>query len=433
MQTIMSQVIFIILFFFPLVFSKYNLKPPRSSSLKMLIEMTRHGARSPLYDNFTTSQWDLPPGELTPVGQRQHYLLGRELKKRYMTDRDYLNHSYSQEEVKVYSTDCIRTIQSAESQLLGLYYEEGRLFNQSKMIKKNVVPPINVENWEEIILDLKSFSLPFRFQPVPVKALPDKYNNILQPGSVCPKIKQIIKENFESQIHTNFEQNLHEMGFYKQFSEIFNVDASNFTVEQTQQYLDIITMNKFDNRELPENYTDSFDDMMNFAYSFRQFYLEVGNQSVLPFFVSSFFENLLEKFEEKVNGQETELKLEFFSAHDNNLIYVLRALDLMNYTDDYQEFMEPTKYFSYRNPPPASLLLFELHEMEGNYFVKVIFNDQVMELKGCQKFCSFPQFKLIVQQLILSDYDTQCLTSKPNDEEDLINKAFFLPKGVEHP
>lgn len=150
------------------------------------------------------------------------------------------------------------------------------------------------------------------------------------------------------------------MGFYKQFSEIFNVDESNFTVEQTQQFLDIITMNKFDNRELPENYTDSFDDMMNFAYSFRQFYLEVGNQTVFAFFCFEFFENLLEKFEAKVNGQNTELKLEFFSAHDNNLIYVLRALDLMNYTDDYQEFMEPTKYFPIETHPQLRCCCFRV-------------------------------------------------------------------------
>ena len=115
------------------------------------------------------------------------------------------------------------------------------------------------------------------------------------------------------------------------------------------------------------------------------------------------------------------MKLEFFSAHDNNLIYILRALGLTNYTDDYQEFLEPTKYFSYRNPPLASLLLFELHEVEGMHFVRVIFNDQVMEIDGCQKYCPYSQFKRLAEKLILNNYDRECQTQK----EGKINDVFL--------
>jgi len=52
----------LILFLFcwsSLALSQIPLKPPQSNSLKMLIEVTRHGARSPLYDNFTTSVWNI--------------------------------------------------------------------------------------------------------------------------------------------------------------------------------------------------------------------------------------------------------------------------------------------------------------------------------------------------------------------------------------
>lgn len=396
-------------------------------TLKLLIEVTRHGARSPLYDNFTTTKWEIPPGHLTTVGQRQHYLIGRELKKRYMRKRFFLNKTYDEKEVVVHSTDYIRTIQSAQSQLLGLYYEEGSLFNQSKMNKKYVVPPINVENVDEILQELKSNTLPFRFQPIPVKSKPDVYDQILSPGANCEKIAKIIEENQNSEYYLNFEKKMHEMGFYQQFGEIFKVDASNFTIEQTQQYLDIITMNKYDNKPLPENYTEDFDNLMNFAYCFRQYYLMIGNDSVLPYFVSKFFENLLVKFEEKLSQKnESKLKLEFFSAHDNNLIYILRGLGVTNYTDDYEEFLNPTKYFSYQNPPLASILLFELHEINNEFFVRILFNDIEMKMKDCEKYCNYEIFKTLTKKLILDNWEQQCKASPASEIE--IVQPLFLEK-----
>lgn len=415
----------IILFSFILT-SRQLLWPSSSNnSIKLIIEVTRHGARSPLYDNFISSVWNIPPGHLTSIGQRQHYLLGRELRRRYMIEKNFLNHSYNDEEVKVYSTDYIRTIQSAQSQLLGLYYDEGSLFNNSKMDKKFVVPPINVENWENILNDLKNNTLPFRFQPIPIKALPDKFNLILAPDENCNKIQQIKDENYQTDYYQNFEKKLHNMGFYRQFEKIFKVDASNLTIEETQQYLDIITMNRYDSRKLPENYTEEFDDLMNFAYCFRQSYLKIGNDSVLPYYVSNFFENLLEKFDEKILNSENEndkLKLEFFSAHDNNLLYILRGLGLTNYTDDFEEFMKPTKFFSYRNPQLASLLLFELHELKENYFVKVLFNDKVMKINDCEEFCSYPKFKIWLKERVLQNWEEKCSNDKKKNHLHFLDK-----------
>ena len=378
------------------------------NSLRFLIEMTRHGARSPLYDNFTTSQWDCPPGHLTPTGKREHYLLGREMRQRYMIDQNFLSKIYKEEEIKVYSTPYPRTIQSAESQLLGLYYKAGELFNRSKMIKKYVVPHINVKNWKQIINQLKDYSLPSRFQPIEVETNFPQSGAILLPSDSCKKISTIFLENQQTEYHMNFELKLHAMGFYKQFEEIFKVNASNFTIEQTQEYLDIITMNMYDNRPLPENYTKEFNELMNFAYCFRQYYFGVGNDSVIPLYVSGFYQNLITVLDNKIADPKNPLKMNIFSAHDNNIIYLLMSLGMANYTDDYEEFKHPTKYFTYENPPLASLLLFELHEIDNNYYIRILYNDEEMVIKGCDKYCNYEKFKQIVSKLILNDWDEQC-------------------------
>lgn len=48
----------------------------------LVIEVVRHGARSPydVNDDFTAGiHWKTGPSELTPSGERQHYLLGQYL------------------------------------------------------------------------------------------------------------------------------------------------------------------------------------------------------------------------------------------------------------------------------------------------------------------------------------------------------------------
>lgn len=52
----------------------------------MVVEISRHGARSPITQQFNVTQtyWPMGLGMLTEVGQRQHYLLGREFRRRYV-------------------------------------------------------------------------------------------------------------------------------------------------------------------------------------------------------------------------------------------------------------------------------------------------------------------------------------------------------------
>ena len=52
---------------------------------------------------------------------RQHYLLGKAIRKRYVDDYKLLSPHYNHNELKVRSTLVDRTLMSAESHLAGLY------------------------------------------------------------------------------------------------------------------------------------------------------------------------------------------------------------------------------------------------------------------------------------------------------------------------
>jgi hypothetical protein len=79
----------------------------------MVFEITRHGARNGLHSDFFNTSWI--PGELTGVGMRQHYLIGQQMRKKYVEDYQYLSKSYNPLELYVRSTDVNRTIQSASA------------------------------------------------------------------------------------------------------------------------------------------------------------------------------------------------------------------------------------------------------------------------------------------------------------------------------
>lgn len=93
-----------------------------TDQLLMVFEVIRHGARCGLhidYFNETNSNWR--PGELTKNGKRQQFLLGEDIRQRYIVSNKLLDESYNSAQVYVRATDINRTIESAMAQLLALY------------------------------------------------------------------------------------------------------------------------------------------------------------------------------------------------------------------------------------------------------------------------------------------------------------------------
>ena len=87
-----------------------------ASELVALVEVCRHGSRAPTdYNGYDAGNWPWGRGELTPTGQRMHYLNGVEFRKRYIEfeDRKLFGPAYNESEIYVRSTDVNRTIMSA--------------------------------------------------------------------------------------------------------------------------------------------------------------------------------------------------------------------------------------------------------------------------------------------------------------------------------
>lgn len=81
----------------------------------MVIEVSRHGARSP-YDqriNLTETHWPEGLGELTKIGWRQHVEIGKKLRGRYIDKLGLLSSAYDEKEILAISSFKDRCYKSA--------------------------------------------------------------------------------------------------------------------------------------------------------------------------------------------------------------------------------------------------------------------------------------------------------------------------------
>lgn len=92
---------------------------PSTDDVVMIFELARHGSRAPVIKIGPKSDWVTKAGlgELTNVGMRQRYNLGKNTAARYA---NLLGTQFGAEDFIVISTNFNRTIMSAVSHVMGL-------------------------------------------------------------------------------------------------------------------------------------------------------------------------------------------------------------------------------------------------------------------------------------------------------------------------
>ncbi|VBB27701.1 unnamed protein product [Acanthocheilonema viteae] len=117
----------------------------------------RHGDRAPIFayptDIHQEEAWQYGWGELTELGMRQQFALGRLIRQRYIAKNyNFLSHNYKPKELYIRSTDVNRTLISAMANLAGMYPTgiPGKDYPESKQWPSHWTPiPIHAVNNEE--------------------------------------------------------------------------------------------------------------------------------------------------------------------------------------------------------------------------------------------------------------------------------------------
>ena len=110
-------------FAYPL-FEDTESQPEEKGTFQLVVEVCRHGERAPMQlDKIAKDPADdfKIPGRLTMTGAQHHYALGQNLRKYYIDEHKLLSDAYNSDEVYTQTTSIQRTIDSANSQLDGLF------------------------------------------------------------------------------------------------------------------------------------------------------------------------------------------------------------------------------------------------------------------------------------------------------------------------
>lgn len=373
--------------------------PLALSKTVFIAEVFRHGARSPTtYQSWDSDERWGAAGQLTASGMRQHYLLGHELRNRYITTEAFLASELAAGETVVYSTEFNRTIMSAQSQLTGLYPPSTGPEISSGNSQK-AVPPIEVTDLDQLLSDLGTAALPDRTQIQPVRT--DDVQTMLNPSAIeaaCPKLKQIVTNNYlNPQVSILFEDYADVVDTVANELKVSNSEAR----KRVPDLWDSVTTNRFHGYEVPEVFNnDAFYERMTEMVFKLQSLIYYSSSTQVKFYTSALFSDILSHLKKTSSNTWTE-KFVFYSAHDTTVMPVVLGLG----------------YNLQAWAPFASNVFFvmsvENEDTDPTYTVKVSYNDEEFAIPGCDGKieCPLDTFMTYLETWTYSDLDSACVNS----------------------
>ena len=351
-----------------------------NSTLLLLQIVHRHGDRTPIsfYKNDPykgEDQWLDGLGELTPRGKHRMYSFGQDLRKRYS---HYLGDS--PKNIYLRSSASNRCIESASALVSGLY------------------PPKNRWIWSKDLI--AQF-----WQPIAIQTVLKSSDGLLVPNSDCPAADAAYEQTMRSKEVQQFLDS--QKDFIKKVEE---KTGEKYTKLRQLDYLfdTLKAETTFDEpKPMPkwvhELGNDTFERLKEFEW--KAFKYDWSSKTVQRLRAGLILKELTNNMEKAIKGEKHLKKVYSYASHDTLLVVILQALGL------------------YSGIPPSygSALLFELHEINGQHFINLVYanvtpvlNYKELELKNCRldnqtkQKCGFTQFVDSIHQFIPNDWHKEC-------------------------
>lgn len=404
------------------VFAFLLVLPFIHSKLVQVIQLARHGARTPNSFEYLPNQYTEQHGELTALGAVQEYFLGQEIRKRYIEDTDFLSETYNSSEVVIKSSWKNRTIRSAYAFTNGLYpqeegvwldnpYSEGFPVEQLLPLK-NRQKTINREDIRRIRLNED-----FAKETVDIIAMDGDLHFHAVKSENCPTAERIIKEIKKSKQNEDIEKYL-RLTLYPQLVagvnkhvgfDLLNVET--MTLKTAKSVLDSYRCNSFHGIDHPDvdQATLKILKKSRYSYVYKLMLVDDLVRSVSASKLLKEFSDFVRAAENRDHGAP---KYVFYSAHDTNLEILLSVFLLESHIDENEH---------YNIIPFSSMISFELHkeqeiiegssgpEVKDTHYIKIFFNDEPQYIKWCNDYkCSLEQFYKIIEHHIVPSLDDFC-------------------------
>jgi len=360
-----------------------------------VIELFRHGARSPIFpydDSWRFSEY----GQLTTVGMLQHYNLGKKLADKYA---HLVESGYNPDDVYILSNFYSRCVESAMVQVISLFRGKTSTLiieHPQKELQDRVI---------ERITPLLPAAEATRGEFVPVnidivKSFEEKVIFNGRNKKWCSKIGNYMNENLLSA----------EMA---QGWSVFQdpIQKANALLPPHQQIIDMMALNVaydafvadiYENKTLPGGIDDpKLLESLNYAQAYYQEILE--HRTLVQKGLASFptLKAIADQLKNFRKGKDPK-KLALLSGHDMNLYAVLSAFEIISpkcLLVNYQDFTQdrPLSYPNCRFPEFAASLIFEFYNETTNPYVKFYYDDILIPLCNGQEVCTYDEFLSFVQ------------------------------------
>ena len=387
-------------------------------SLRFILELCRHGARSPILPN-NISNWT-SYGDLTPTGIRQHYLLGSQLRERYS---DFLPKTYKNSEIYVRSTLTNRTIMSAYAQLLGLFPLGSGPDVDADFPKEFFFPPYFDSNIS--ISQLGISALPENYQPIPVHTINKNEEYLLSSykSYVCPYSSALMNRQLQSDIMGEFNQSMKNVINELIEKKLLNSGANIF--DANALYDSLITM-IYENRPIPiANNSQLFQDL-RFISEFITSYVKFGSRDQQKYHTINLLNNIMNLFDNTLSDKN-EMKMVLYSSHDTTMTSILSIMNITNWECLLNKYRSKNVTYNENQclvPQFASNILFEVwNDVTSNETtIKMLYNFEIQKICNDKESCSLQEFKQFVKNIsdniTFNDYLEFCYQESLNDKID---------------
>ncbi|XP_072383339.1 prostatic acid phosphatase-like [Diabrotica undecimpunctata] len=345
-----------------------------SSELVALVQIFRHGERSPITFYSTdpyanASYWEDLGGELTNRGKRQHEALGQYTRKLYS---DFLPTRYDPSVLYATTTDVHRTHMSGQCNLYGMF------------------PAVGNNVWKENL----------NWQPIPLhQADPHVFNG--NPFD-CPNYELLFADLWQQEEYAALLNKYQSV--FEYLTEHTGDNVTDFMSALTVH--DCLLIEDGVGYKLPEwaskVYPEPLATMAGIGYKSLTDSLELQQ-----FYSGPLLNEIVEYLDAKVSNPLALEKYRIYSGHDSNIAALLNT---------FIDFGVPY------SPAFASTIYIELRRniFFDDFYVNVYSknNDDIKKItvRDCALDCPFNSFKKELQPVVL-DVDTfkeKCTVSKPN-------------------
>lgn len=321
-----------------------NMYANAKEALIFAIDIIRHGDRTPVIElPQAPHSWQEGLGELTAIGLRQEFELGRQLRKQYIDQTKLLPHDYSNASVYVRSTDYNRTLMSAEATLLGLY-------------------PLGTGPH---LPHFESPALPMAYQPIPIHTVPETEDALLVPGHGQPQFRQLIKQVVIASPAWQ-QKSLRYKHKLSRWSEITGLPIQN--LYQLMGLADNLHIRRLHGvawpKEINEQEGQEIIRLGQWVMSSIYKPYQIGHYAS-----KELLTNIAHNIQVAVK-QQSRLRYVLYLAHDSTILAIMSALH------------QPLNYL----PPYATdlkILLFK-NSINNRYYIRISLNDKQVLLPACK-------------------------------------------------